>query len=286
MSKQLRWQMFFILNAIFIGLLVLFSVTEKVLKGENIEETKNKIEGSTALEKSWFRLVYKVLVDEREDRPRIIKEIIEVLKKRIYPEDGIEYKIQEYDINKILVQVCATKTEIETLKRRFARLGKLEFRLCKSEDTLEHRDAIEGNQVPGYYKHWLRKKKGEIVDGGKWFLVKDKIEISGEHLERVYPDVKGIEPIIGFEFDADSKSKFGKITERNIGNPLAIIMDDILYSAPTIRDRIDGTGIIEGNFSQQEVYDLITVLRSGCLPAKIELEMEIREPPNENKEAK
>ncbi|MHC4308087.1 MAG: protein translocase subunit SecD, partial [Planctomycetota bacterium] len=63
-------------------------------------------------------------------------------------------------------------------------------------------------------------------------------------------------------------------TERNIGKPLAIILDGTLYSAPIIRDRIPGKGIIEGNFTQEEVNDMIAVMRAGSLPADLELEME------------
>src|SRR3989304_2239377 len=60
----------------------------------------------------------------------------------------------------------------------------------------------------------------------------------------------------------------------NIGKPLAIILDGTLYSAPVIRDRIPGTGIIEGNFTQDEVNELIAIMRAGSLPADLELEME------------
>lgn len=225
--------------------------------------------------KGGSELLYKVRVDKKEDRPGITKEIIEVLKKRIDPQGVIEYRIQEQGSHRVLIQVPgATKAEIESLKNRITRLGKLEFRLAASSDSPEYKEALEGKQVPGYYKHWLRKKKGEEGEAGKWYLVRNKTEISGEHLFRIYADRKGIEPIVGFEFDAIGKSKFGQITERNIGKPLAIILDGTLYSAPVIRDRIPGKGIIEGNFTQDEVNELIAIMRAGSLPADLELEME------------
>lgn len=225
--------------------------------------------------KGGSELLYKVRVEEKEDRPGITNEIIEVLKKRIDPQGVIEYRIQEQGSHRILIQVPgATRAEVEGLKNRITRLGKLEFRLGASPDSPEYKDAMEGKQVPGYYKHWLRKKKGEEGEAGKWFLVQNKIAISGEHLSRIYADRKGIEPVVGFEFDAIGKSKFGQLTERNIGKPLAIILDGTLYSAPVIRDRIPGQGIIEGSFTQDEVNDLIAVMRAGSLPADLELEME------------
>lgn len=225
--------------------------------------------------KGGSELLYKVRVEEKDDRPGITKEIIEVLKKRIDPQGVIEYRIQEQGSHRVLIQVPgATREEIEGLKSRLTRLGKLEFRLGASSDSPEYKDAVEGKQVPGYYKHWLRKIKGEEGETDKWFLVKNKVEISGEHLYRIYSERKGIAPVVGFEFDAIGKNKFGQITERNIGKPLAIILDGILYSAPVIRDRIPGAGIIEGNFTQDEVNDLIAVMRAGSLPADLELEME------------
>ncbi len=245
-------------------------ITSKIV--EHI--TKGKIKLGLDL-KGGSELLYKVRVDEREDRPGITKEIIEVLKKRIDPQGVIEYRIQEQGSHRILIQVPgATRAEIEGLKSRLTRLGKLEFRLGASGDSTEYKDAMEGKQVPGYYKHWLRKKKGEEGEANKWYLVKNKVEISGEHLSRIYAERKGLAPVVGFEFDATGKSKFGQITERNIGKPLAIILDGILYSAPVIRDRIPGSGIIEGNFTQDEVNDLIAVMRAGSLPADLELEME------------
>ena len=189
-------------------------------------------------------------------------------------------------MRRILIQVPgATKSETESLKKRITRLGKLEFRIAAPPDSTEHSDAKAGKTVPGFYKHWLRKQKGEEAETQDWYLVQNKIEITGEHLTRVFPDRKDIKPVIGFEFDQAGRSKFGRLTERNIGKPLAIILDGTLYSAPIIRDRIPGKGIIEGNFTQDEVNDLIAVMRAGSLPADLELEMETTVGPSLGKDS-
>ncbi|MBV6518118.1 MAG: hypothetical protein DCC43_05950 [Candidatus Brocadia sp.] len=271
------WTRFFITNPV-IRETIVSEETDK--DGKNIRNkvvehvSKGKIKLGLDL-KGGSELLYKVRVDEREERPGITSEVIEVLKKRIDPQGVIEYRIQEHGSHRILIQVPgATRTEIEGLKTRITRLGKLEFRLAASSDSPEYKEALEGKDVPGYYKQWLRKKKGEAGESGAWYLVQNKTAISGEHLSRIYADRKGITPVVGFEFDATGKSKFGQITERNIGKPLAIILDGTLYSAPVIRDRIPGQGIIEGNFTQDEVNELIAIMRAGSLPADLELEME------------
>ncbi|OHB83651.1 MAG: protein-export membrane protein SecD, partial [Planctomycetes bacterium RIFCSPHIGHO2_02_FULL_38_41] len=276
-TLEKSWTNFFITNPVIRETIVSEETDKdgKQVRNKTVEyASKGKIKLGLDL-KGGSELLYKVRVDEREDHPGITKEIIEVLKKRIDPQGVIEYRIQEQGSHRILIQVPgATKTEIEALKNRITRLGKLEFRLAASSDSPEYKDALEEKQVPGFYKHWLRKKKGEEGEAGKWHLIRNKTEISGEHLARIYADRKGIEPVVGFEFDAIGKSKFGQLTERNIGKPLAIILDGTLYSAPVIRDRIPGTGIIEGNFTQDEVNELIAIMRAGSLPADLELEME------------
>ncbi|HHT9120366.1 MAG TPA: protein translocase subunit SecD, partial [Candidatus Hypogeohydataceae bacterium YC41] len=222
-------------------------------------------------------LLYRVRVEPGEERPRLTQEVIDILKKRIDPKGIMEYRIQEQGLHRILVQVPgATKAETDALKERIIRLGKLEFRLATPKGSPEYQETAKGKAVPGYYKHWVGKKRGEIgKENEEWYLVRNKIEISGESLARVYPDRKDIHPVVGFEFNTEGKAKFATLTERNIGKPLAIILDGVLYSAPTIRERIPGKGIIEGNFTQEDVNNLIAIMRAGSLPADLELEMEM-----------
>src|SRR5437764_14015335 len=50
---------------------------------------------------------------------------------------------------------------------------------------------------------------------------------------------------------------------------MAVVLDHCVKSDPVINDRIDDSGMIEGNFSQQSAHDLAVVLRAGALPASI-----------------
>ncbi len=61
----------------------------------------------------------------------------------------------------------------------------------------------------------------------------------------------------------------GKITGDNIGRQMAIILDDLVYSAPRIQSVISSNGIITGRFTPQEVGDLIRTLEAGSLPARV-----------------
>ncbi len=238
--------------------------------------------------KGGSELLYKVRVSPGEDRSGITGEIIEVLKKRIDPQGVKEYRIQEQGSLRILIQVPgATKEDIERMKDRLVSLGRLEFKLCAPKDSTEYQDALKGKQVPGYYKHWVDKKSGETDESEDWELVRNRVELTGERLSRVFSsrDSKGLYPAVGFEFDAIGKAQFGHLTERNIGKPLAIILDDTLYTAPVIRSRIAGSGVVEGNFTQEKVNDLLAVLRAGSLPADLELEMETTVGPSLGKDS-
>ena len=80
--------------------------------------------------------------------------------------------------------------------------------------------------------------------------------------------------LVTFEWDAEGGGIFGDLTGPNIGNPLAIILDGQVRSAPTIQARISRMGEITGRFSSQEAADLAVILRAGALPIPVVLEEE------------
>jgi preprotein translocase subunit SecD len=79
---------------------------------------------------------------------------------------------------------------------------------------------------------------------------------------------------VSFTFNADGGRKFAEFTQAHLQEPMAIVLDDVVYSAPVIRSRISSRGQIEGRFSSEEAADLAVVLRSGSLPIPVEIEEE------------
>lgn len=99
----------------------------------------------------------------------------------------------------------------------------------------------------------------------------EKVLLTGECLTdaHVETDTMG-RPYIHFQMNAEGGKQFGIITGDNIQRRLAIVLDDRVYSAPTIQSRIPGgSGIITGSFTDQEAADLALVLRAGALPAPL-----------------
>jgi preprotein translocase subunit SecD len=74
---------------------------------------------------------------------------------------------------------------------------------------------------------------------------------------------------INFVLSGEAGRRFGPFTEQNRGRQMAIVLEKKVYSAPVIQSRIDETGRIDGNFSQESAHDLALVLRAGALPASI-----------------
>jgi len=105
-------------------------------------------------------------------------------------------------------------------------------------------------------------------------------EVTGKYLKQVRPDVdEKLQPAVRFEFDARGASRFGKLTRDHrpeeggeFQYQLAILLDNRVMSAPSLRNEIRETGIIEGGaqgFKAKEVEHLVQVLRAGSLPASL-----------------
>jgi len=92
----------------------------------------------------------------------------------------------------------------------------------------------------------------------------------GWSLTSAYPtsDQMG-RPAVGFEFDEGGGQRMARLTSKFENHPMAILLDDEVYSAPYIRATIRDRGIIEGSFTPQEVNELVRTLQSGSLPARV-----------------
>ena len=102
----------------------------------------------------------------------------------------------------------------------------------------------------------------------------DRPIVSGEELVDSQPsfDQRTNEPIVTFRFNQSGARKFGRYTQANIGRPFAIVLDGSVISAPVIRDAIlGGSGQISGGFTVDEANELAILLRSGALPASLDI---------------
>ncbi len=76
-------------------------------------------------------------------------------------------------------------------------------------------------------------------------------------------------PAVSFRLDDNGGSKMSALTGRHVGEPMAIVLDGEVYSAPRLNSQIGKQGIIQGSFSEQDLTYLIRVLAAGSLEARL-----------------
>ena len=114
----------------------------------------------------------------------------------------------------------------------------------------------------------------KFEDGLNEAMVSKRIILNGENLLDAQPQMNNQtnETVVSFTLDRVGAKRFGKATSKGIGKQLAIVLDGKIVSAPIIRDTIaSGNGQISGNFTFQSATDLALLLRSGALPAPLNI---------------
>ena len=175
--------------------------------------------------------------------------------------------------SQILVQLPGFD-DVARAKKIIKSTAKLELRIVQGVGLSE--EQARGNRPqnpPG-----TETLPGEPDAGGnvQYFLLDRIPVITGRDLKNARPgiDTDTSTPNISFTLKAESASKFRTATRENLGRQLAIILDGIVISAPTIQGVIYDQGQITGSFTSQEAYDLALKLRSGALPASLEYQEE------------
>ncbi len=156
--------------------------------------------------------------------------------------------------------------------------GQLELKLVADEQAYPSEVAALGAHggvlppgteiVPG---------KGENGPNGQgaqpvFYILERAPIITGQDLRGASPAPSSNYPgqyEVRFQLSTAAAARFGPFTESNIGHKMAIVLDHKVYTAPVINGKIEDSGIIEGNFSQESAQDLALVLRAGALPASI-----------------
>ena len=166
----------------------------------------------------------------------------------------------------------------ERVKSLIKNTAFLEFRLVEfptgggGVPSREQILANYGGQLPAGLEIMsgdIRDSEGEVV-GQQFYAVQARPVITGRDLKTARPGLGEFnQPVVNFFLTGEGGRIFADVTAANINTGLAIVLDGKVQSAPRIKARIGDSGLIEGGFTQQEVEDLSTVLRSGALPAGI-----------------
>ena len=188
--------------------------------------------------------------------------------------------VQQHGEKQIVVQLPGVN-DPERVKSVILKTAKLDFniveKVAKSKQDLL--DDFDGELPADRAIVMSQKKRGEFGDeeGGEAYLISAFPDVTGDHITdaRVGYD-RYNRMVVEFKFDSSGARQFKELTSNNINKRLGIIIDNVLYSAPTIQVAIGAQGQITGNFSAEEANDLALVLRSGALLAPIKFEQETR----------
>ena len=181
---------------------------------------------------------------------------IEIVRRRIDEVGTNEPNILKRGNNRILVELPGLDDPMR-VKSLLGKTANLTFRFVTNSDN----DSFG-----------VEKLKYE--DGIDEAVVSKRIIISGDNLLDAQPqmDTQNNQTVVSFSLDRVGAKRFGKATSAGIGKQLAIVLDGKIISAPVIRDTIaSGNGQISGGFTFQSATDLALLLRSGALPAPLNI---------------
>ena len=184
---------------------------------------------------------------------------LEIVRRRIDEIGTNEPNILKRGNDRILVELPGLDDPMR-IKSLLGKTANLTFRFVtnNSEDTF-------GAE---------KLKFEDSEDGNDEAIVSKRIILSGENLLDAQPRMNSEtnETVVSFTLDRVGAKRFGKATSTGIGKQLAIVLDGKIISAPVIRDTIvSGSGQISGGFTFQSATDLALLLRSGALPAPLNI---------------
>tara|TARA_B100001996_G_scaffold90810_1_gene67549 strand:- start:109 stop:1665 length:1557 start_codon:yes stop_codon:yes gene_type:complete len=207
------------------------------------------------VEENIFKLTYSKygLVELKKSS---LDQALEIVRRRIDEIGTNEPNILKRGSDRILVELPGLDNP-DRVKNLLGKTANLTFRFVVTND-----DKGFGSE-----KLYSEDESEELI-------VSKRIILSGENLVDANPrmDNQANETVVSFTLDRVGAKRFGKATTSGIGKRLAIVLDGKVISAPVVRDAIvSGSGQISGNFTFQSATDLALLLRSGALPAPLNI---------------
>ncbi len=213
---------------------------------------------------------------------------LETIRNRIDQFGVAEPTIHRQGENEIVVQLPGVKDP----KRAIDLIGKtaqLEFKLV--DDDTKVAAELPQSIAPGEEEELLKQFAGRIPENTEILfekrvnketgvarkiplLLKKQAALTGDLLSdaKVNIDSRFSEPYVSLSFNAAGAKLFEEVTGANVKKRLAISLDNTIYSAPVIQEKIaGGNAQITGSFSMEEAKDLSIVLRAGALPAPMKM---------------
>ena len=248
------------------------------------------------------RLVWELREAEvKRIKDSAINQALETIRNRIDQFGVTEPIVQRQGLKQIVVQLPGVK-EPKRARDLIKETALLEFKMLdednqskldlparipkdKEEEVLKQAEGKlpEGDQI--LFERGVDKDTGREYRTP--YLVKKRVMLTGDVLSDARVSIGQFnDPYVSITFDGKGGREFERITGDNIKKRMAVVLDNTIYSAPVIQDRITGgRAQITGTFSMQEANDLAIVLRAGALPAPLKIIQDLTVGPSLGKDS-
>jgi len=249
------------------GKQITFELLDKDDVAKAKELLKKELPG-TVLSENGLKFSLEMTPEEiKRTKQNAIKQAVDTIRNRLNEFGLAEPTVAKQGEDKILVEVPGIKTQEDEQRIRelIARAAHLQL-MAVDEDRAARVMTMNENEAKSF---------GDVilpdVNTPERYLLRQIPVLDGSMLTdaKVGFD-KNNQPVINFSLNGQGAKIFGDFTAKSVGKRMAVVLDNKVYSAPNIRERIGGGHVqISGNFKLEEAHDLAIALRSGALLAPV-----------------
>jgi preprotein translocase subunit SecD len=199
---------------------------------------------------------------------------VAVIRNRIDTLGVTEPVIQRKGSNQIVVELPGVKNPDRAIEivGDTAQLEFIEAEWPPTDAATLTPAKVKAFYGPDAYIDNVKVGRGDRAGSERQIILKKSV-LTGALLKGAWPGVDEYgNPIVDIEFNGDGAKLFGQVTSRSVGKPLAIVLDKKVISAPTVREPIpSGRAQISGDFTAEDVQDMVIKLKAGALPIPVKL---------------
>lgn len=204
---------------------------------------------------------------ERAVTPAAVQQAISIIEKRLNPDGAKDLVMAPQGEDRIFIQMPGVSLEeVADVRQKLEQTAHLEFRLVKRDSASKLAAAkasgktiipsVDGVEMPS-------KEHKSDPSYPSSYLVSPRPDLEGKYVTSSFVSFDAAGWTINLSFDSEGSDLFGKLTSAHVGEQLAIIVDDVVISAPNLREPIlGGHCTITGKFTEQEARSLSTALEN------------------------
>jgi preprotein translocase subunit SecD len=250
---------------------VSFELLDPSMK-QKVDRELKKMQGlKVESKKSADTIFYTISMIQKEIesvKSYAVTQAVDTIRNRLDMSGTVEPTVAKQGKDNILVEIPGVKTPEDEKRIRgiISKAAHLQL-MAVDEDRNDQANSMSEAEAMEYGDIILKDQQG------RKYVVKEIPILDGSMLtDARVAFSRSNQPVINFTLNSEGARIFGDFSGKNVGKRLAVVLDDVIYSAPVIRERIGGgSGQISGNFSVQEAHDVAIALRSGALLAPVAL---------------